>query len=202
MPARRPWRTCSSVTLAALLAGACADAIPTEPTGPADRMLAPSGQQAAHRTDGDEALPFHLRGNAVLLHQEFAPGFPAQLSVFDGRCSVPSHFVLRFSLAGQATGAGNVTAVLEHCTQLDPQSGSSSITDGEMIITAANGDELWTNYGRELGGEERLVFVGGTGRFVEAVGEAVVKAVCNQAAGTCVVTMDGAIAYDASDRAR
>jgi hypothetical protein len=181
-----------SPALLALLISGCTETTPTSP----------NPLMASHEHRALAEVPFHLRGDAVLEAQIFAPGFPADASDFGGRCSVPSHFVISFSLTGQATHLGDVSALLEHCTQLDLQTGLFSISDGEMVVTAANGDELWTRSQQALGGEEHHEFVGGTGRFVEASGGAVAHAECDRAAGTCVVAMDGVIVYAASDRSR
>jgi hypothetical protein len=180
------------LVLLTLLVGGCADSTTTAP------IDARAIDQ--HRTAGEKS--FHLSGHAVLLDQQFAPGFPAETSAFGGRCSVPSHFVISFSLRGQATHLGDVTALLEHCTRLDAQTGLFSTSDGEMVMTSANGDELRTSYRQALGGEEIHEFIGGSGRFAAASGEAIADAQCDRAAGTCVVEIDGLLVYAASDRSR
>jgi hypothetical protein len=114
---------------------------------------------------------------------------------------VPSDFVIRFSIAGQATHMGNVTASEEHCSLVDFETGLTlSDSDGEMIITAANGDELWVRHHRSPGEQDHAQFAGGTGRFTDASGQAVLRVECDRSTGTCVLEMEGVLAYDASDR--
>ncbi len=182
------------LTLLALLAGGCTDSMTT----------APIDRAAASYDRTERALSFRLSGDAVLLGRDLAPGFgPPEFgkSEFGGRCSVPSDYVIRFSIAGQATHMGQVTAFDEHCGRLDFQTGLGvSDSDGEMTITAANGDELWVRHDRRPGELDQGQFTGGTGRFTGASGEVVSRVQCDQAAGTCVLEMEGALAYDASDR--
>lgn len=188
--------------LGALLALACGGSAPTDPTG--------EPAAAANRGQPGQELPFRMSGGAVLLGQEFAPGFGPptfQRSDFDGRCSVPSDFVIRFSLEGRATHLGNVTATAEHCTRIDFQTGLSSWRDGVLIFTAADGDQLWDSYESagsfpppdpDVPSRELHEFTGGTGRFVGASGEGMSHVACDTSAGTCVFEMEGVIVYDAS----
>lgn len=179
------------------------------PTGLADHPAPALARVSARHGEPGEELPLHIEANAVLLEQNLAPDFgPPMLgrSEFDGRCSRPSDFVLRLRLDGQATHLGRFTGTVEHCTQLDFSTGHTTTSDGAMVFTAANGDELWGTYDGETGVsglvEEHMVFNGGTGRFASASGGGLGLPDCDQAAGVCTFVLDGVIAYDASDRAR
>lgn len=189
--------------LVLLFAGACE----TGSTGPDEDGA--SGQTAVSPSHAQATgeRPLRLVGSATLTGQDFAPGFGPPTfgrSDFGGRCSVPSDFVIRFSMKGQATHLGAFSAVLEHCSRIDFQTGLISITDGVATWTAANGDELWDSYERlvpgSAGDPEDHRFIGGTGRFAAAAGEGSGFAVCDRAAGTCDFELDGWIAYAASDR--
>ena len=80
---------------------------------------------------------------------------------------------------------------------------------GERTFTAANGDVLRAVHaGRSAPGGPGLVnfvttitFVGGTGRFANATGQMTGAGTANLLTHTTVVTNEGWIAYDASDRA-
>lgn len=151
--------------------------------------------------------PLQMAGTGYLRGQDFAPEFgPPNFgkSIFDGRCSVPSDFVIRFFVDGTATHLGHFAANLEHCTQIDFAKGLSSITDGVATIIAANGDELWDAYDKLVpdAGAEHHHFIGGTGRFLGASGEGTAAVECDQAAGTCDFGLEGRILYDASNRSR
>jgi hypothetical protein len=79
---------------------------------------------------------------------------------------------------------------------------------GERTLTAANGDVLrMVSVGTSTPSGPGLVhfvatltFVGGTGRFADATGEARSEGTAAVATSTTHLTLDGWIAYDASDR--
>ena len=81
---------------------------------------------------------------------------------------------------------------------------------GERTFTAANGDVLRAVHaGRSAPAGPGLVsfttlitFVGGTGRFANATGQMTGAGTANLITRTTVVTNEGWIVYDASDRAR
>lgn len=202
MDARSIRKLLAGLTLLVWLVSGCGD---SHLTGPREAEV---GVPLIPATRGQpqKELPFRLDGDAVLLGINFAPGFGPPLfgkDDFGGRCSTPSDFVIQFALEGEATRLGRFTAVAEHCSLVDFQAGGSMIMDGVLVMTAANGDELWSHYERLALGEgvpEQHEFVGGTGRFVGASGHALAHPMCNQAAGTCTFDMEGVIVYDASDR--
>lgn len=185
----------------ALLGALCAVACQDSGLGPEVDASMPRVMDGAY----GGALPFQLTGGARVVAQLLAPGFPAGTSDFDGRCSAPSHFLIRFSLEATASHLGHVTGDFEHCSLVDFQTGASTLADGIAILTAANGDELWATYRSvdvPLGSfDEALTFVGGTGRFTNAVGEALADAQCDRATGMCTYEARGAIGYHAADRA-
>jgi hypothetical protein len=175
----------------------------------------PSAPHAEERVLTAAQVPvphsMELTGVGVFQGQTLAPDFgpPAfGRSLFDGRCTVPSDVVISFTLSGQASHLGTYTAALEHCLQVDFATGLSAISDGVATFTAANGDELWDRYQRVVPGSgsrgdpESHVFVGGTGRFEAASGEAWLIARCDRSSGLCDVELQGELTYDASDRRR
>jgi hypothetical protein len=183
-----------------LLGTGCEESPLSSPTA-----LRPAAQLSHGPADVER--PFRWKGEGVLVSQEFAPGFPDEESDFGGRCSVPSHFVISFTVTAEASHLGRITAVLEHCSEIDFQTGQTTLRDGFQVITAANGDELWATYRSAdvPDGEfdELVQFAGGTGRFENASGEGLTRAVCQRATGTCpIVEFRGVLAYDASDRGR
>jgi hypothetical protein len=78
----------------------------------------------------------------------------------------------------------------------------------ELVITAANGDELHgVGVGANSpGGPGRvnftatMTFTGGTGRFANATGEARVVGVANLVTRSSSMALEGWVSYDASDR--
>jgi hypothetical protein len=199
------FRRLQVITLA-LLVGGCDQPAPTQAVGEGSAAM---GVVTADHMHPGEALPLHVRGVATLIRQEFAPDFGPPLfgrSLFDGRCSVPSDYVIRFFLQGQATHLGRFTSTAEHCSEIDFQTGLSSIVDGILTLTAADGDELWDHYKGQVtpsdGATETHSFLGGSGRFAGASGGGTSHVVCDRDAGTCVFELEGVLRYDASDRSR
>jgi hypothetical protein len=196
------------ITLTAL-AAACDQPLPTAAV---DQDLASMDLVAAGHAQAGDEVPLRMTADGTFIGQDLAPGFgPPTLgrSTFDGRCTVPSDFVVRFSLSGRATHHGRFTASVEHCTQLDFQTGLSTITDGSITYRAANGDVLRSrhqgaseNPAVGTGSVSHHEYVGGTGRFAGASGEATSHTACNRSTGTCVFSLQGTLRYDASDRSR
>lgn len=97
---------------------------------------------------------------------------------------VPEEDCVPVGLETQSTGSGIVTRLgrvemsAAHCTPAGPD------IAGRMILTAANGDELYLDYGgtcdalppdavpgvTEIGCDNPFVVAGGTGRFEDATG--------------------------------
>ena len=198
MDVRTIARTGLGITVLVLLGAACQD-----PSGPVpDTPLEPASVALSSHASG--TVPFRLSGGAVLVAQNLAPGFPAEKSDFDGRCSTPSDFVISFRVSAEAAHLGHLTGDFEHCTRIDFATGASTLADGVAVITAANGDQLWATYrsaDAPMGEfDEQFQFDGGTGRFEHASGEALASAVCDRATGTCTFDAYGTLVYDASDR--
>ena len=165
-----------------------------------------------------QAVPFamHVVGTDQPLNM--SPGFPFVRDLFGGRCSIPSDWVTTFDGAGNAVHLGQVTVEESHCTQIDiftvPNPGI--FQDGRMVITAANGDELWIAYSGgflftpgatpDVGVSQidisTMTVVGGTGRFAGATGSISGHAVDNFPAGPSTGDFHGWIVYDPSIQAR
>ena len=151
------------------------------------------------------ATPFRMTGQGEFVGRDLAPDFGPPLfgkSTFDGRCSQPSDFVIRFAVWGEAIHLGQAHARLEHCSVVNFQTGRSTILDGRMVITASNGDELRATYSRNADQAVELVeFVGGTGRFANASGDGHQVATVDRSTGTVTsFDLQGWLSYDASDR--
>lgn len=170
---------------------------------PTERLVGPEITPSMSRAAADAERPFRLSGRATLIAQEFAPGFPGEASDFEGRCSVPSHFIISFSMVAEATHLGRLAGHFEHCSRIDFETGGATLSDGVATLTAADGDELQARYRTAddpVGDfDEMVVFDGGTGRFQDATGQALGNAVCDRAAGTCMYEARGKLGYDASD---
>jgi hypothetical protein len=195
----KPPRPTVVVVLACLALG-CDQALSTA----APQELLADGSVAAGRVPSMDGAPLRIQAGATFAGRELAPGFgPPSFgrSTFDGRCSAPADFVIRFSLDGRATHLGHFEASAEHCSQIDFATGrTSAITDGVLNYRSADGDELWSTYHRGAEPVEHHEFGGGTGRFSGATGEGSARVSCDPSTGTCAFRLRGALVYDASDR--
>ncbi len=104
-------------------------------------------------------------------------------SVFNGRCSVPSDYVISARFEGEATHAGRVTGETSHCSQIEwtPQGpGGATYSDGRGVMTTANGSTIILRYDTGTTGvdpasgqmwfRDTWTFTGGTGLFEGATG--------------------------------
>lgn len=190
----------------ALFAGGCDQPPPTDAV---DEASAAMGPVTASPVRAGQKAPFRVSGIATLVRQELAPQFgPPRFgkSTFGDRCSIPSDYIIRFSLEGQATHLGRFASTAEHCSLIDFPTGATSIHDGILTLTAADGDELWDRYEGQVAptdaAAEIHTFVGGTGRFAGASGRGMSHVDCDRAAGTCVFELEGVLRFDASRRRR
>ena len=130
----------------------------------------------------------------------FSPTFPDG-DTFDGRCSEPSQWISMSSGSGVVSHLGRVTWRTEHCFQLF----AGTFGDAELVIAAANGDQLFGTYDGIMTGEtsfaETMIVTGGTGRFAGASGEIEESGWFDPDSGYMEITGDGFINYDASGRA-
>ena len=184
-------------TLAALIVGACQQASPAAPTpaGPAATVVgtaagapavtaavsaassqASTGERPWKATAAWAAAPPQWAGDPT------APGYAP--SLFDGRCSVLSDYVVTASFEGEATHAGRVTGSTSHCSQLVWGAGGAvmgaTYSDGRGTCVSANGSTIILRYGKGMTGfdpaanelwfRDDWTFIGGTGLFEGATG--------------------------------
>ena len=104
-------------------------------------------------------------------------------SLFEGRCSVLSDYVITATFEGTATHAGRVTGTTSHCSQImwSPQGPmGATYSDGRGVINGANGSTIILRYGDGTTGadpatgklwfRDTWTFNGGTGLFAGATG--------------------------------
>lgn len=163
------------------------------------------------------SVPFDMRLVGVDRPLQLSPGFPFVGDTFGGRCSAASSWVTTIDSAGTARHIGTVSVVQSHCTVYDvmaPDSTHRPFADGRMVITGADGDQLWVNYAgwflftptSEAVGISDIQYatmtvVGGTGRFEGASGTLTGRALDNFPAGPNTAHVWGSIVYDPSVQA-
>ena len=117
-----------------------------------------------------------------------------------GQCSEPSLWVSTSVGTGVVSHLGRVTWVERHCFQP-----SGTFSDVELVITAANGDELFATFDGGMTGPttfaETVTITGGTGRFVGASGTVEETGWFDPTTGYMEITGVGSIVYDGSNRA-
>ncbi|HSP90544.1 MAG TPA: hypothetical protein VLN08_06545 [Vicinamibacterales bacterium] len=109
--------------------------------------------------------------------------FDGTKSLFDGRCSAMSDYVISGFFEGEATHAGRFTGRGSHCSQITwgPQGPmGATYSDGQGVITSANGGTLTLRWGNGTTGVDQATgenwfrdewtFIGGTGHFAGATG--------------------------------
>lgn len=215
------------VSCCVLLAGACQDGTgnlgsPSGPTLAMSQAAAHAASQAgapAALPQGDHAArPFSAQAMWSATGIQWA-GVPGQArSTFDGRCSVPSDYVISAAFEGQATHAGRVTGATSHCSQIvwGPQGPmGATYSDGEGLLRTANGSTITLRYGNGTTGvdpdsglmwfRDDWSFTGGTGLFAGATGSGMEGgsfASFDAVLGGVPVRMwmDGTITYDPSGK--
>ncbi len=143
-----------------------------------------------------------LSGHAVGI--VYAPNFPYEGDTFGGRCSVPSSWISTSAGTGTISHLGRVSWTTEHCFQLFAGD-FGTFGDPELVITAANGDQLFGTYAGVMTSDttfaETVIITGGTGRFAGATGTIDETGWFDPATGYMEITGVGSIVYDASGRA-
>jgi hypothetical protein len=101
---------------------------------------------------------------------------------------------------GQATHLGKVTVISQDCITLIPP--SFSFASDQLLLTAANGDQVFAAYSGFLTSEGTVgvitggyQIVGGTGRFSQATGAGSVHGVEDLITGKGQVQLNGTISY-------
>lgn len=216
---------CSVVLLSALFAFACGAHTPAAPTA----LNASPSSLASITTAGGapNALiasapvkPYKANGEGRVTKITWASGqgpAPGVTSTFDGRCTVPSDYVIAFTMTAEGTHLGHFTGQMEHCSQLvwTPQGpAGATYGDGRFTLSAANHDTITGTYvNRESGIDasglisfrDDWTITGGTGRFAGATGHGEQGGAFNDffamlAGAPIKMWMDGTITYSAEDR--
>jgi hypothetical protein len=166
-----------AVVLSALVVSACRESAtrpdPVASTVPPSSLAAMSVER-----------PWRAHVNWSVTGVRWA-GVPGQAkSVFEGRCSVASDYVVSATFEGEATHVGRVTGQTEHCTQItwSPQGQPIAVTytDGGGAMVSANGSRLSMRYGNGVTGfdaatgetwfRDSFTLTGETGLFEGATG--------------------------------
>jgi hypothetical protein len=139
------------------------------------------------------------------------PNFPFDSSLFGGRCSVLSNWVIGMAGSGEAARLGDITWSVEHCSQFTPtgpnMAGHGTYTDGLVTYVADNGDELYFTHTGSFDIVDGVSYItgtgtitGGTGRFAGASGTILESGFQPLASDFLQVWNTGTIVYDASMR--
>ena len=183
-------KSAACVAVTAVLLSGCGDVTSLGP----DDVPAVDGSVANARNHRGR-IPVRLRGEGRLLEQRFAPDFPNP-SDFEGRCSQPAHFVIRFAIEARGRPFRRASGELEHCSIIDFQTGQATFIDGTLAIRGRGRGSLEGVYqGTSSGGgfEDEVVFTGGTGRFRRVRGSGVQFGACDPMAGTCSYELTGTL---------
>ncbi|MDT0213140.1 hypothetical protein Q9R29_04505 [Rothia sp. ARF10] len=117
---------------------------------------------------------------------------------------VPGVFAVTTSGAGHASHLGKVTVSSSETLDFVSSPGTVTLDDGRLVMTAANGDQLYWSYegtgsAPDENGESALagtfVITGGTGRFSDAAGDGSLHGTGNAVTGMASLTYHGSISY-------
>ena len=129
----------------------------------------------------------------------YSPSFPNG-DTFGGRCSRPSQWISSSARTGHDTHLGRVTWTAEHCFQ----TATATFSDARVVITSANGDQVYATYHGAMNGETTftaaMTITGGTGRFSGATGSLDAVGWFDPVTGYMETHGVGTISYDASER--
>jgi hypothetical protein len=115
---------------------------------------------------------------------------------------VPPVIFGRVSATGQASDLGAFAYLEHHTAHLDSHGAVRSFTDAYGVMTAANGDAIFTQFSglaqpttnpSGLTGELAYRVTGGKGRFAGATGSGIVRFVLDADKKTMVCTLDGVV---------
>ena len=196
-----------ALALPFLLVMGCQEQSATGVSG--DQALAQQQDVLASQGQPGKLLPLQGNVSGGVTGQTFAPGFPVTRDDFGGRCSVPSDWVIEFTVTGPLSHLGQATVVAEHCSQIDFLTGAATYGDGMLRVIAANGDELWGSYDNGTSAPnsateawflDTFILSGGTGRFANAAGGGTEWGTVDLGSFDIDMEMRGVISYDASDR--
>lgn len=165
------------VAIVAVVAGGCQRAA----SGPGS-LAAPAAPSSLAASSGAQPWKAHFEWSVTGVQWAGIPGL--HKSLFDGRCSVPSDYVVSAAFTGEATHAGRVTGETAHCTQItwSPQGQPQYVAygDGRGSVISANGSRMTLRYGNGLTGfdastgetwfEDEYTLTGETGLFAGATG--------------------------------
>lgn len=183
---------------------------------PSSGVAATNAGTTAPQAAADVARPYKATAIWAKTDLRWAGQPGVDKSLFDGRCSLPSDYVITASFEGNATHAGRVTGEASHCSQIvwTPQGpGGATYSDGQGVMTTANGSTIVLRYGNgttgvdltagEMWFRDDWTFIGGTGLFAGATGAGTeggrFKDFNAVLAGTPIpMTMEGTITYDPS----
>lgn len=181
----------------------------SEPTG------SPSGSATAAMA-GERPWKATLTWGSAGIQWAGQPG--VDKSLFEGRCSVLSDYVITATFEGNATHAGRVAGSGSHCSQITwgPQGPmGSTYSDGRGELTSSNGSTIVLRYGNGTTGVDQATgqrwfrddwtFIGGTGLFEGATGSGTeggsFKDFSTVLSGTPIpMTMEGTITYNPSGK--
>ena len=117
--------------------------------------------------------------------------------------AAPCFLVGDISGTGQATQLGKVTVVSSDCINpLSPTLTLFSFASNQLVLTSANGDQIFAMYSGTLtteGGVGVITggyqIVGGTGRYSQATGAGSVQGLEDMSTGKGLVQLIGTLAY-------
>jgi hypothetical protein len=153
-------------------------------------------------------LPYSAEAECNVIGMECADEDCSETSTFDGRCSVPSTWVIRFTIEGDSDPLGPIEGWAEHCSQVTWAAPGIPLAvtymDGRFELTLEGSEQVFGTYTNGVGTfledgsnpfQDDFIFTGGTGRYSNIRGSGVEWGVATALDAPISLWMEGWIRY-------
>ena len=110
----------------------------------------------------------------------------------EGGTDRPVKASFSFTLSG-VTGQGSGSTIGSHTGLSDVQVQLTSATTGTVVVTAANGDQIFQTFSNDSATSGVITYTGGTGRFADVTGQAQSTFVVTPTSDPTVVQVTGSL---------
>jgi hypothetical protein len=110
----------------------------------------------------------------------------------EGGTERPVKASFSFTLSG-VTGQGSGSTIGAHTGRSDLQLQATSATTGTVVVTAANGDQIFQTFSNNSATSGVVTYTGGTGRYEDVTGEAQTTFVVTATSDPNVVQVTGSL---------
>jgi hypothetical protein len=150
-------------------------------------MVALAGAGGGHKEVAMRRIVLVLGALALSVGVTASPAWSAE-----GGTDRPHKATFSFTISG-VTGAGSGSSIATHIGTGDLQIQATSATTGTVVVTTANGDQIFQTFSNDSATTGVVTFTGGTGRFADVTGEARSTFVVTPTSDPTVVQVTGSL---------